>query len=200
MTTAEARTAQQGSGEPEVGISEVFASAQGTAFRLIDLLSDNDVFSDEQINQMMDKLSLFLKISPRVFAVGVSSDSSFEYPEYQTQYIGDRESPQHTLVLPQRFGILLMKPEEDIKDKYHLVLAFVKAASLTRDQGEREDYAESRLKAFQAATTEENFTVFEELMDRLLGVDEKESLEIEAFLPEENKLGQLSFFRDFPAE
>jgi len=83
-----------------------------------------------------------------------------------------------------------MQPEEDIKDirhKYHLVLDFVRAASLTRDQGEREDYANSRLKAFQAVN-EKDFTVFEELMDRLC-VDI-----IEASLPEENKLRQLSFF------
>jgi len=189
MATAEARTAQQGSGEPRTRI-EVFAAAEGTANCLIDLLSDNDVFPDEQINTMMGRLEQFLKTNPRVFAVGVSPDSLLEYPEHQAQYIGDRESPQHTLVLPQRFGTLLMQPEEDIKDirhKYHLVLDFVRAASLTRDQGEREDYANSRLKAFQAVN-EKDFTVFEELMDRLC-VDI-----IEASLPEENKLRQLSFF------
>jgi len=195
MTTAEARTAQQGSGEPRVGI-EAFAAAEGTAFQLIDLLSDNDVFPNEQINNMMGRLEQFLKTDPCVFAVGVSPDSSLEYPEYQAQYINDIEPPQHTLVLPQRFGVLLMQPEEDIKDirhKYHLVLEFVKAASLTRNQGTREAYTKSRLKAFQAVN-QKDFTVFEELMDRL-HVDI-----IEASLPEENKLRQLSFFRNLPVE
>ena len=196
MTTAEARTAQQGSGEPRVGI-EAFAAAEGTAFQLIDLLSDNDVFPNEQINNMMGRLEQFLKTDPCVFAVGVSPDSSLEYPEYQAQYINDIEPPQHTLVLPQRFGVLLMQPEEDIedidKDKYHLVLEFVRAASLTRNQGTRETYTKSRLKAFQAVN-EKDFTVFEELIDRL-SVDI-----IEAFLPEENKLRQLSFFENFSVE
>jgi hypothetical protein len=200
VVLAEISATQQESGSSERGISEVFASAEGTAWQLIDLLSDNDVFPDEQINTMMGKLMFFLKTEDTsIFAVGVSPDSSLEYPEYQAQYRNDREPPQHTLVLPQRFGVLLMQPEEDIKDKYHLVLEFVRAASLTRNQGTRETYTKSRLKAFQEVI-KEDFDVFEELMDRLLGIDEEENLEIEAFLSEENEPRQLSFFRDFSVE
>lgn len=196
MALAETKTltTQQGSGEPGVGI-EVFAAAKGTANCLIDLLSDSEIFPGKKINKMMGRLEQFLKTSPFVYAIEVSSDPLLEYPNYEL--VDDRRG-QHTLVLPQNFGILLMDPEGDNIKKYHLVYQFVRAASFTRNQDKREDFTNARLEELENII-EEDFTVFEELMNRLLGVDEEESLEIEAFLPEEEPR-QLSFFEDFSAE
>jgi hypothetical protein len=125
--------------------------ARANALDLIKILANPRAFPNKTINKLMKSFSRLLK-NPFDTDLQATPNNLDTYPYYERQYPhGKDEPPVHVLVVPYTFTDIFSPgdKDEDKEANQDLLASFVRAVSLTKERGEREDWAESRVREFK---------------------------------------------------
>lgn len=134
--------------------------ARANALDLIKMLASPKAFPNKTINKLMKSFSRLLN-EDYYFDLQAAPDNLETSPYYERQYPhGKDEPPVHVLVVPYALASIFSpaskgateeEKEANEKAKQRLLVDFVRAVSLTKERGEREDWAESRVKKFKTS-------------------------------------------------